>query len=84
MTEIGRLVPSLRAIAESPVFLNPTVRPANSKVWLETPIRPVPNHKNWPAIETAITKELEKSYYGVQPVRDAVQIVGKQVATLLK
>ncbi len=84
MTEIGRLVPSLRAIAESPVFLDPKAKPVNSKVWLETPIRPVPSHKNWPAIETAITKELEKAYYGVQPVKDAVQIAGKQAADLFK
>ncbi len=84
MTEIGRLVPSLRAIAESPVFLDPKTKPANSKVWLETPIRPVPNHKNWPAIETAITKELEKAYYGVQPVKDAVKIAGKQAEDLFK
>ncbi|MEO6063840.1 MAG: sugar ABC transporter substrate-binding protein [Thermoflexales bacterium] len=84
MTKIGRLVPSLKAIAESPVFLDPNARPANSKVWLETQIRPVPSHKNWPAIETAITKELEKAYYGVQPVKDAVQIAGKQAETLFK
>lgn len=84
MTQIGRLVPSLRAIAESPVFLDPKVKPANSKVWLETPLRAVPINKNWPAIETAITKELEKAYYGVQPVKDAVQTAGKQTAELLK
>ena len=84
MTQIGRLVPSLKAIAESPLFLDPKVKPANSKVWLETPIRPVPNHKNWPAIETAITKELEKAYYGVQSVKDAVQTAGKQAEALLK
>lgn len=84
MTQIGRLVPSLKAIAESPVFLDPKAKPANSKVWLETPLRSVPVTKNWPAVETAITKELEKAYYGVQPVKDAVQTAGKQAETLLK
>lgn len=84
MTQIGRLVPSLKAIAESPVFLDPKAKPANSKVWLETPLRSVPITPNWPAVETAITKELEKAYYGVQPVKDAVQIAGKQAEALLK
>ncbi len=84
MTQIGRLVPSLKAVAESPVFLDPKARPANSRVWLDTPLRSVPINPNWPAIETAITKELEKAYYGAQPVKDAVSTAGKQAATLLK
>ena len=84
MTAIGRLVPSLKAVAESPVFLDPNAKPANSRVWLDTPLRPAPTHKNWPAIETAITKEFEKAYYGVQSVSDAVTTINKQVEVLLK
>lgn len=84
MTTIGRLVPSLRSIALSPVFLDQTVRPANAKIWLETTLRAAPIHKNWPAIESGLTKELEKAYFGQQTVQDAVSTAVKQAESLFR
>ncbi|HVM10943.1 MAG TPA: sugar ABC transporter substrate-binding protein [Actinomycetota bacterium] len=51
----GRTVPSLREVAESEAFLDPSVPPASSRVFLDTIpyIRRVPNISTWPEIEDA-------------------------------
>lgn len=61
----GRTVPSLRAVAESPAFLDPNQKPANSRVFLDTlPImRAVPVNRNWVDLEGTATEELEKGVY---------------------
>lgn len=69
----GRTVPSLRAVAESPAFLDPTAKPANSQVWLDVvpTLRAVPVYANWPAIEDAVSKEIERAFYGQTTVEEA-------------
>ncbi len=61
----GRTVPSLREVAESPAFLDPTQKPANSRVFLDTlPImRAVPVNRNWVDMEGTATEELESGVY---------------------
>jgi multiple sugar transport system substrate-binding protein len=69
----GRTVPSLRAVAESPAFLDPNLKPAGSRVWLDAvpTLRQVPVYPNWPAIEDAVSKEIERAFYGQATVEEA-------------
>jgi multiple sugar transport system substrate-binding protein len=61
----GRTVPSLKEVAESEAFLDPTAQPANSQVFLETipVIRQVPSISTWPEIEDAAASILEEALY---------------------
>ena len=66
----GRTVPSLRSVANSEAFLNPSAKPRNSRVFLDAipNIRHVPTVSTWPEIEDAIEGELEQGLYeGVPP-----------------
>lgn len=71
----GRTVPSLRAVAESPAFLDPLTKPANSRVWLDVvpTLRAVPVFTKWPAIEDAVSKEIERAFYGQASVEEVTQ-----------
>ena len=61
----GRTVPSLKSVAESDAFLDPSAKPANSKVFLDTipVIRQVPSISTWPEIEDAASPILEEAFY---------------------
>jgi multiple sugar transport system substrate-binding protein len=61
----GRTVPSLKSVAESEAFLDPTAKPANSQVFLDTipVIRQVPSISTWPEIEDAASPILEEAFY---------------------
>ena len=61
----GRTVPSLKEVAESDAFLDPTAKPANSQVFLDTipVIQQVPSISTWPQIEDAAEPILEEAYY---------------------
>jgi multiple sugar transport system substrate-binding protein len=71
----GRTVPSLKAVAESPAFLNPAVKPANSKVFLDVIpyIRGVPVMETWVDIEDTVGAELERAFYGEATVDQAIK-----------
>jgi multiple sugar transport system substrate-binding protein len=62
----GRTVPSLRAVAESPAFLDPGGRPQNNRVFLdEIPfIRAVPVIGGWVDVEELAGEELARAYHG--------------------
>ena len=65
VAETGRTVPSLRSVAQSEAFLDPTAKPANSKVFLDTipVIRRVPTISTWPEIEDASAGILETGFF---------------------
>jgi multiple sugar transport system substrate-binding protein len=65
VAESGRTVPSLKSVAESDAFLDPTAKPANSQVFLDTipVIQQVPSISTWPEIEDASGPILEEAYY---------------------
>ncbi|NJM41707.1 MAG: sugar ABC transporter substrate-binding protein, partial [Anaerolineae bacterium] len=86
LTEIGRLVPSHKALAESPTFLDPNAKPKNSRIWLDAIpyIHLAPAHPEWIALEGRITKELEGVYYGAKTVADTTAFLDAQGAELLK
>jgi multiple sugar transport system substrate-binding protein len=63
----GRTVPSLKAVAESPVFLEPDLPPANNKgAFIDTIpyIRAVPVMDTWVDIEILVSEELEHAFHG--------------------
>ena len=64
-TETGRTVPSLISVAESDAFLDPSVPPANSQVFLDNIpyIQAVPHIETWPEIEDVVNALLEEAYY---------------------
>ena len=85
---VGRTVPSLKAVAESPVFLGPRggvatgtnldrfAPPASARVYLDTvpQIRRVPSISTWPEVEEAFQNTLGRAFYGEVPVDDAIAI----------
>ena len=76
----GRTVPSLKAVAQSNDFLDPSLKPANSEVFLDTipAIRRVPTISTWPEIEDASGPILEQGLYRGLPAEEvAKQLVEK-------
>ena len=80
--QLGRTVPSLRSVAESSAFLDPTQPPASARVWLEIApeLRALPKLENWAAIERVAATELEQLYLGTQSLD--VTIANIQAASL--
>lgn len=74
VAETGRTVPSLIAVANSPAFLNPNTRPANSQVFLDVIpfMRALPIHPNWAEIEESAFQELSRGFYGEADAYDAM------------
>jgi multiple sugar transport system substrate-binding protein len=75
MAGTGRTVPSLRQVAESAAFLDPAQRPASSRVFLDAIplLRRVPLVPEWPRIEEAASREIERAFYGQAMVPEAAQ-----------
>jgi len=74
IAETGRTVPSLRSVAESKAFLDPTQKPRNSQVFLDAidDIRNVPTLSTWPEIEDAAEPILENGMYKALPIDDVI------------
>lgn len=73
LAHTGRTVPSLRAVAESPAFLEPSQAPARSRVFLGTitTVRAVPVTVNWPIIEDTASQDIEQAFFGRVSVAEA-------------
>lgn len=65
----GRTVPALKAVAESPVFLDPNQPPRSAQVFLDSlaTIRRTPNIPEWNEIETRVDPLTEEWYFGPEP-----------------
>lgn len=74
IAKTGRTVPSLKAVAESPAFLDPTAKPAHSRVFLdEIPyLFRLPLVPGWVDIEEIASAELQRAFYGEATVEDAM------------
>ncbi len=74
VAESGRTVPSLIEVASSDAFLDPSVKPANSQVWLDTvdTLETVPVMAAWVDIEVLTGDELERAFYGQAPVDEVI------------
>ena len=71
---LGRTVPSMKSISESPAFLDPSRPPASSKIFLDVipEVRILPVLSTWPQIESAGNEELERAFYGIVPIDEAL------------
>jgi multiple sugar transport system substrate-binding protein len=76
----GRTVPSLRKVAESPVFLDPKAKPRRSGVFLDVipTIRRVPTVSTWPEIEDVAEGILENGMYLGEPLEDVVAALDRK------
>jgi multiple sugar transport system substrate-binding protein len=86
LAKTGRTVPSRRAIAESPVFLDLQARPANSQAFLDAipTIRSLPIMATWSDIEGIVSTELQNAFYGTTTLDDALQTANKRSAEFFK
>lgn len=77
LAKTGRTVPSLKAVANSPAFLDPSAKPKNSQIFLdEIPnIRTSPILVNWADIEEQANQQLDTAFYGGQTVDKAVAAI---------
>ena len=77
VAETGRTVPSLKSVAESEAFLDPSQKPANSRVFLDgiPNIRNVPTISTWPEIEDVSDGIFENGMYLGEPVDKVVREV---------
>jgi multiple sugar transport system substrate-binding protein len=71
----GRTVPSLVEVSQSPAFLDPRAKPANSRVFLDgiRHVRRTPSISTWPEIEDAAEPILEGGLYEGVPTAEVVQ-----------
>lgn len=67
---LGRTVPSLKSVAQSPAFLESKLPPMSGQVFLDAipQMRLVPVISTWPKIETTINEELEQAFFGLVPI----------------
>jgi multiple sugar transport system substrate-binding protein len=74
IAQSGRTVPSLKAVANSPAFLDPQAKPQNSQVFLDTIpfIRAVPVMETWVDIENIAGDELARAFYGQASADEAI------------
>ncbi|HEX6026541.1 MAG TPA: sugar ABC transporter substrate-binding protein [Solirubrobacter sp.] len=66
LAQSGRSVPSLKSVAESPVFLEADEPPASSKVFVDalSQMHQLPVTPNWNDVESKADDILEELYYG--------------------
>lgn len=74
IAKTGRTVPSIKSVAESPAFLDPSAKPQNSKVFLDVIpfIRPLPIMESWADIEEVVSAELQRALYAEASPADAI------------
>jgi multiple sugar transport system substrate-binding protein len=82
----GRTVPSLKRVAESPLFLDTALAPSNSRAYLDMApgIRRVPIMTNWVEIEDVVNKEIQRAFYGDASTGDAAQAAVKGTGEFFK
>jgi multiple sugar transport system substrate-binding protein len=86
LAQIGRTVPSLKALAESAVFLDPQARPANSRAFLDAipHIRSLPVLATWSDIENIVSAELQSAFYGVTSLDEALDAAERRSAEFFR
>lgn len=77
LAKTGRTVPSLKAIASSPAFLDPSAKPQQSQVFLDLipTLRMAPLLTNYADLEESVNQQLESAFYGSISVDAAVQAI---------
>jgi multiple sugar transport system substrate-binding protein len=82
----GRTVPSLKAVAQSNAFLDPSLKPAHSEVFLDTipVIQRVPTISTWPEIEDASGAILEGGLYRGVPADQVAKQLAERTAPMFE
>ena len=82
----GRIVPSLRSVARSKDFLDPSKPPRSSQVFLDAipTIRRLPVASTWPELEDAIDLAIKRGYFTELTVEETLERIDKETAPLLK
>ncbi len=72
----GRTVPSLKSVAESAAFLDPTQPPSRANVFINNAsiLRRVPIISTWQEIESVADEEIERAYYGDITIDEAARL----------
>ncbi len=72
----GRTVPSLKSVAESDAFLDPTQPPSRAEIFINNAdvLRRVPVISTWQEIESVANEEIERAFYGDITVEEAAQL----------
>lgn len=80
----GRTVPSLRSVAESPAFLDPTQQPSRAQVWLDAVphLRRTPVLPTWPEIEDLGEDALVRAFYDDVAVGETLAELDAETAPL--
>lgn len=81
----GRIVPSLRSVAQSDAFLDPGRPPRSSQVFLDAiaTMRRLPVASTWPEIEEAADLAIKRAYYTELTVDEALARLERETAPLL-
>jgi multiple sugar transport system substrate-binding protein len=76
----GRSVPSLKAVAESPAFLDPGDPPASSRVFLDAleHMHRLPTTEHWVELEQRADEVLQELYYGRLGVDEALERLARE------
>jgi multiple sugar transport system substrate-binding protein len=82
----GRIVPSLRSVARSRDFLDPTRPPRSSQVFLDAipTIRRLPVASTWPELEDAVDLAIKRAYYTELTADETLARIGEETGPLLK
>lgn len=82
LAKSGRTVPSMKTVANSPAFLDPSLPPSRSKVFLDgiPHIRGVPVMDTWVDIENTVGKELERGVFGDATVDEVIEAATRRTA----
>jgi len=82
----GRTVPSLKGVAESPLFLTTSFAPANNRIYLDMApnIRRVPIMTTWLEIEDRVNAEIKRAFYGGASVQEAARAAVSGTAEYFK
>lgn len=85
LAKTGRTVPSVRSIAESPVFLDSAADPASSQVFLDAipTLRPMPSSPGWHEAEEVAGEILTQLFAGRLSVDEAVSRIAEDTRTVL-
>ena len=86
VTELGRGVPVLKSVANSPSFLQTTVDPKSVKMYLDLPSYGVVTQYTtvWDEMERANRAELEPVFLGQRTAKDGVAALVPQINRLLE
>jgi len=81
----GRTVPSLKSVADSPAFLDPSRDPKSSGVFLDAVplIRRTPVTPSWPEIEDIAEEQLTRAFYDGGAVGQYLAEIARQADPIL-